>query len=83
MPLIYAMSLTLVLLTLSIFSSNKWVLNVTSAPLFFLFTQLIIAVILFCIGHTLKIITVPLMRVDRPILIGLSSTIIFNVLSLR
>ncbi|KAF8500176.1 hypothetical protein F5888DRAFT_1679785 [Russula emetica] len=61
---------------------NKWVLNVTSAPLFFLFAQLIIAVILFCIGHTLNIITVPVMRIDRPILNGLASTVIFNVLSL-
>jgi GDP-fucose transporter C1 len=61
---------------------NKWVLNVTSAPLFFLFAQLVIAVILFCVGHTFKIITVPVMRIDRPILNGLASTVIFNVLSL-
>lgn len=61
---------------------NKWVLNVTSAPLFFLFAQLIIAVILFCLGHILKIITVPVMRIDRPILNGLAPTVILNVLSL-
>ncbi|KAI0284567.1 hypothetical protein BGY98DRAFT_947545 [Russula aff. rugulosa BPL654] len=61
---------------------NKWVLNVTSAPLFFLFAQLVIAVILTLLGHALKIITVPLMRIDRPILTGLAPTVIFNVLSL-
>ncbi|KAF8480207.1 hypothetical protein DFH94DRAFT_741125 [Russula ochroleuca] len=61
---------------------NKWVLNVTSVPLFFLFTQLIIAVILFFLGHTLKIITAPMIRVDLPIVKGLASTVILNVLSL-
>jgi len=61
---------------------NKWVLNVTSAPLFFLFTQLVIAVILSCLAHTLKIITIPIMRVDPPILKGLAPTVILNVLSL-
>ena len=80
--LVCATSLTLFLLTLR-FPRNKWVLNVTSVPLFFLFTQLIIAVILFYLGHTLRIITTPMMRVDLPILKGLASTIILNVLSLR
>ncbi|KAI9432941.1 hypothetical protein H4582DRAFT_1990107 [Lactarius indigo] len=61
---------------------NKWVLNVTTAPLFFLFAQFIIAVILFYFFHALKIITLPMMRVDAPILKGLASTVIFNVLAL-
>jgi len=61
---------------------NKWVLNVTSVPLFFLFSQLVIAVILFCLGHTFKIITLPMMRVDLPVVKGLASTVILNVLSL-
>ncbi|KAH9992329.1 hypothetical protein BJV77DRAFT_1170564 [Russula vinacea] len=61
---------------------NKWVLNVTSVPLFFLFTQLVIAVILSCLGHTLKIINIPMIRVDLPIVKGLASTVILNVLSL-
>jgi len=59
------------------------VLNVTSAPLFFLFSQLIIAVILFCVGDALKIITVPMMRVDRPTVQALAPTFILNLLSLR
>ncbi|KAH9063264.1 hypothetical protein EDB87DRAFT_1558531 [Lactarius vividus] len=62
--------------------SNKWVLNVTTAPLFFLFAQFIIAVILFYFFHALKIITLPMMRIDVPILKGLASTVIFNVLAL-
>ncbi|KAI0249782.1 hypothetical protein BJV78DRAFT_1224825 [Lactifluus subvellereus] len=61
---------------------NKWVLNVTSAPLFFLLSQLIIAVILFCLCHTLKIITLPMMRLDPHVVKGLAPTIIFNILSL-
>ena len=69
-----------ILLTLR---SNKWVLNVTTAPLFFLLAQFIIAVILFYLCHALKIITVPMMRVDIPVLKGLASTVIFNVLALR
>jgi len=62
--------------------SNKWVLDVTSAPLFFLFFQLVIAVILFCLGHAFNIITLPMMRVDLRIVKGLASTVILNVLSL-
>jgi len=61
---------------------NKWVLNVTSAPLFFLFSQLFIAVILFCLGDALKIITIPMMRVDRPTVKALAPTFILNLLSL-
>jgi len=61
---------------------NKWVLNVTTAPLFFLFTQFIIAVVLFYLCHATKIITLPMMRVDTPVLKGLASTVIFNVLAL-
>ncbi|KAH9994541.1 hypothetical protein BJV74DRAFT_831078 [Russula compacta] len=61
---------------------NKWVLNVTSAPLFFLLTQLIIAVILFCLGHASKIITLPMIHVDLRIVKGLAPTVILNLLSL-
>jgi len=61
---------------------NKWVLNVTSAPLFFLLSQLIIAVILFCLCNALKIITLPMMRLDLPTVKGLAPTVVFNVLSL-
>src|SRR6266404_1690203 len=72
--------LVVILLT---FHSNKWVLNVTTAPLFFLFAQFIIAVILFSLFHIFKIITLPMMRVDMPVLKGLASTVIYNVLALR
>ncbi|KAI0267280.1 hypothetical protein BC834DRAFT_870600 [Gloeopeniophorella convolvens] len=61
---------------------NKWVLNITSAPLFFLFAQFIIAVILFAICHALKIMTLPMVHVDLAIVKGLASTVIFNVLAL-
>ncbi|KAE9389294.1 hypothetical protein BT96DRAFT_968003 [Gymnopus androsaceus JB14] len=40
----------------NILSLNKWVLNVTDAPLFFLFTQLVIAVILFMVSDTLRLL---------------------------
>ncbi|KAF8726483.1 hypothetical protein AX14_007830 [Amanita brunnescens Koide BX004] len=36
--------------------ANKWVLNVTEAPLFFLFAQLLIAVVLFVISDMLRIL---------------------------
>ncbi|KAH9974097.1 hypothetical protein BGW80DRAFT_1305250 [Lactifluus volemus] len=62
--------------------TNKWVLNVTSAPLFFLLAQLIIAVVLFCLCNALKIITLPMMRLDLPTVKGLAPTVVFNVLSL-
>jgi len=41
---------------LSMVMANKWVLNATEAPLFFLFTQFIIAVILFVISDTLRLL---------------------------
>ncbi|KAN0136827.1 hypothetical protein V8E53_005268 [Lactarius tabidus] len=61
---------------------NKWVLNVTTAPLFFLFAQFIIAIMLFCLFHAFKIITLPMMHVDVRVLKGLASTVVFNVLAL-
>lgn len=41
---------------LSMVMANKWVLNVTSIPLFFLWTQLTIASLLFVISDTLRIL---------------------------
>ena len=41
---------------LSLIFANKWVLNNTSVPLFFLLTQLILASILFILAHTLSIL---------------------------
>lgn len=63
--------------------SNKWVLNVTTAPLFFLFAQFIIAIVLFCLFHAFKVITLPMMHVDVRIIKGLASTVILNLLALR
>ena len=39
---------------------NKWVLNTTDTPLFFLLSQLVIAVVLFLIAHTAGLLQVPL-----------------------
>ncbi|KAF8352045.1 hypothetical protein F5887DRAFT_10862 [Amanita rubescens] len=41
---------------LSMVMANKWVLNVTEAPLFFLFAQLLIAVVLFVISDMLRLL---------------------------
>ncbi|KAF8635707.1 hypothetical protein AX15_000331 [Amanita polypyramis BW_CC] len=41
---------------LSMVMANKWVLNVTDAPLFFLFAQLLIAVALFLISDFLRLL---------------------------
>jgi hypothetical protein len=60
---------------------NKWVLNETTVPIFFLFTQLVIAVVLFLIFHVLRIVQVPL-HVDKPLLVGLWPMLILNVIGL-
>jgi hypothetical protein len=44
---------------------------------------LTIAVALFCLGHTLKVITIPMMKPDLRIIRGLALTAILNLLSLR
>ncbi|KAK7460996.1 hypothetical protein VKT23_008923 [Stygiomarasmius scandens] len=41
---------------LAMVMANKWVLNATDAPLFFLFTQLVIAVILFGISDAMRVL---------------------------
>lgn len=61
---------------------NKWVLQSTSAPLFFLFTQLMIAVVLFLASHAAKLIQVPL-YVDVQLIKGLAPMITLNVVGLR
>ncbi|KAF7982825.1 hypothetical protein HWV62_25772 [Athelia sp. TMB] len=40
--------------------ANKWVLNTTSAPLFFLLSQLFVAIILFLGAHAVGLIQIPL-----------------------
>ncbi|KAJ7611305.1 hypothetical protein FB45DRAFT_941505 [Roridomyces roridus] len=41
---------------LSMVMANKWVLNITSAPMFFLLTQLAIAVVLFVSANAMRIL---------------------------
>lgn len=62
--------------------SNKWVLNDTDVPLFFLFTQLVIAVALFLAAHVLGLLTLPL-DFDLEVLKGLVPMIGLNVIGLR
>ncbi|KAF8676144.1 Triose-phosphate Transporter family [Rhizoctonia solani] len=62
--------------------ANKWVLNETDAPVFFLFCQLVVAVLLFVIAHVVGILKLPRM-VDGPLLKGLMPMIAVNVLGLN
>ncbi|KAG1888236.1 hypothetical protein F4604DRAFT_1916157 [Suillus subluteus] len=61
--------------------ANKWVLQITDAPLFFLFSQLVIAVILFIAAHTTRLLVLPL-YVDTQLLIQLAPNIGLNVVGL-
>ena len=61
---------------------NKWVLNSTEVPLFFLCTQLIIAVVFFLAAHALGLLHVPL-EFDPVVLKGLVPMIGLNVIGLR
>jgi GDP-fucose transporter C1 len=66
---------------LAMVMANKWVLNSTEAPLFFLFTQLVIAVLLFLAGHAANLFIVPL-HFDKQIVQGLVPTVSLNVVGL-
>ena len=57
-------------------------LQSTSAPLFFLFTQLVIAIVLFLVSHAVKLIQVPLF-IDAQLIKGLAPMIALNVIGLR
>ncbi|TFK75612.1 hypothetical protein BDN72DRAFT_810477 [Pluteus cervinus] len=61
--------------------ANKWVLNVTTAPIFFIWTQLIIASILFLISDALRILPSRL-TFDLKVCKGLIPNIVLNVTSL-
>jgi len=64
--------------------ANKWVLNQTAIPLFFLFTQLIIAVILFATLHsTGYIFRIPERPLDATLYKGLAPMVFMNVLNLN
>lgn len=61
--------------------SNKWVLNTTEAPLFFLFSQLVIAVLLFLACHAGGLLKVPL-QFDKQTVHGLIPMIGLNIIGL-
>jgi GDP-fucose transporter C1 len=62
-------------------SSNKWVLNVTDAPLFFLWTQLMIAVLLFGVSDVLRLLPDRL-TFDPKVCRGLVAMVGLSILSL-
>ncbi|KAI6025996.1 hypothetical protein EDC04DRAFT_224834 [Pisolithus marmoratus] len=61
--------------------ANKWVLKSTSVPLFFLFIQLLIAVVLFLVSHAVGLVQVPL-YVDSQLIRGLAANVSLNVVGL-
>jgi GDP-fucose transporter C1 len=66
---------------LAMIMANKWVLQTTSVPLFFLFAQLVIAVILFLASHAVGLIQIPL-HIDGQLLKGLAPMVALNVVGL-
>lgn len=69
-------------LSLTAATSNKWVLNTTDVPLFFLDMQLVIAVILFLFAHMLGMLQLPL-RWDWQVIKGLIPTVSLSLIGLR
>ncbi|OCB87441.1 hypothetical protein A7U60_g5346 [Sanghuangporus baumii] len=67
---------------LAMVMANKWVLNTTTVPLFFLLTQLIIAVLLFLVSHAAGIIRLSF-HIDLSLFKGLAPMVILNVVGLR
>ena len=61
---------------------NKWVLNTTTTPLFFLLAQLLIAVVLFVVTSAVGFIKVPL-KPDPRKCKGLMPMVLINVIGLR
>ncbi|KIJ34004.1 hypothetical protein M422DRAFT_233576 [Sphaerobolus stellatus SS14] len=61
--------------------ANKWVLSSTSAPLFFLFAQLVIAVLLFLLTHLVGLFTLPF-TINATVIRGMAPLVIVNVLGL-
>ncbi|KAG9313742.1 hypothetical protein JVU11DRAFT_6097 [Chiua virens] len=66
---------------LAMVMANKWVLKSTDVPLFFLFTQLAIAALLFLACHAAKLIQVPLF-IDAQLIKGLAPMVLLNVFGL-
>jgi len=64
--------------------ANKWVLNKTTIPVFFLFTQLVIAIALFVTLHVMGyIFRIPDRPMDATLLKGLAPMVFMNVLTLN
>jgi hypothetical protein len=63
-------------------ASNKWVLNETKAPLFFLLTQIVIAVVLFLLSHIMRLIELP-MALNWQLCKGLFPMVSLSVIGLR
>ncbi|EIW53658.1 uncharacterized protein TRAVEDRAFT_31694 [Trametes versicolor FP-101664 SS1] len=61
--------------------ANKWVLNITDTPLFFLLSQLVIAVILFLLAHMAGMLQLPL-QLDTQVCKGLIPMVGLNVIGL-
>jgi len=61
--------------------ANKWVLDKTTLPLFFLFVQLVIAVILLFVAHLAGFLRLPA-RLDLGVCRGLAPLVAINVLGL-
>ncbi|KZT01348.1 uncharacterized protein LAESUDRAFT_731340 [Laetiporus sulphureus 93-53] len=66
---------------LSMVMANKWVLNTTDVPLFFLDTQLLIAVVLFLMAHVVGLLQLPI-RLDMQVCKGLIPMVGLNVIGL-
>ncbi|KAL7284538.1 hypothetical protein ACG7TL_001830 [Trametes sanguinea] len=66
---------------LAMVMANKWVLNTTDTPLFFLLMQLIIAVILFLLAHMAGLLQLPL-QLDMQVCKGLIPMVGLNVIGL-
>lgn len=79
---IMAQTLMATWLRINLTYSNKWVLNTTSAPLFFLLSQLFIAIILFIGAHFAGLIQIPL-QLDIEVCKGLVPMVALNVIGLR
>ncbi|KAJ7461752.1 hypothetical protein B0H11DRAFT_2055871 [Mycena galericulata] len=79
--LVAAVVLFYLVAALTMVMANKWVLNTTSAPLFFLLIQLIIAVVLFGIADVLRLFSDRL-TFELKICKGLVPVVALNVIGL-
>ncbi|KAJ7170265.1 hypothetical protein C8R43DRAFT_981737 [Mycena crocata] len=79
--LVTAVVVFYIVAALAMIMANKWVLNATSAPLFFLLIQLIIAVVLFGITDVLRLFPNRL-TLDLQICKSLAFIVILNVAGL-